>query len=48
MDRNFTQMFSMKNALIKFKFQLSRVKVNVQVTVLRNMLLAFIYGLILI
>ena len=48
---NFTQMFSMKNILIKFKFQLSRAKVNVKVTVLRNMLLAvrcFIYGLILI
>ena len=48
---NFTQMFSMKNILIKFKFQLSRAKVNVKVAVLRNMLLAvqcFIYGLILI
>ena len=48
---NFTQMFSMKNVLIKFKFQLSRAKVNVKVVVLRNMLLAvrcFIYGLILI
>ena len=48
---NFTQMFSMKNILIKFKFQLSSAKVNVKVTVLRNMLLAvrcFIYGLILI
>ena len=41
----------MKNILIKFKFQLSRAKVNVKVAVLRNMLLAvrcFIYGLILI
>ena len=28
---NFTQMFSMKNILIKFKFQLSRAKVNVKV-----------------
>ena len=48
---NFTQTFSMKNILIKFKFQLSRAKVNVKVAVLRNMLLAvrcFIYGLILI
>ena len=48
---NFTQMFSMKNILIKFKFQLSSAKVNVKVAVLRNMLLAvrcFIYGLILI
>ena len=48
---NFTQMFSMKNILIKFKFQLSRAKVNVKVAVLRNMLLAvrcFFYGLILI
>ena len=48
---NFTQMFSMKNILIKFKFQLSRAKVNVKVAVLRNMLLAvqcFIYGLNLI
>ena len=48
---NFTQMFSMKNILIKFKFQLSRAKVNVKVAVLRNILLAvrcFIYGLILI
>ena len=48
---NFTQMFSMKNIFIKFKFQLSRAKVNVKVAVLRNMLLAvrcFIYGLILI
>ena len=48
---NFTQMFSMKNILIKFKFQLSRAKVNVKVAVLRNMLLAvrcFIYGMILI
>ena len=33
-------MFSMKNTLIKFKFQLSRAKVNVKVAVLRNMLLA--------
>ena len=44
-------MFSMKNIWIKFKFQLSRAKVNVKVAVLRNMLLAvdaFIYGLILI
>ena len=32
---NFTQMFSMKNILIKFKFQLSRAKVNVKVAVLR-------------
>ena len=32
-------MFSMKNILIKFKFQLSRAKVNVKVAVLRNMLL---------
>ena len=42
MDRfccNFTQMFSMKNILIKFKFQLSRAKVNVKVAILRNMLL---------
>ena len=34
MDRfccNVTQMFSMKNMLIKFKFQLSRAKVNVKV-----------------
>ena len=30
----------MKNRLIKFKFQLSRAKVNVKVAVLRNMLLA--------
>ena len=48
---NFTQMFSMKNILIKFKFQLSSAKVIVKVAVLRNMLLAvrcFIYGLILI
>ena len=37
---NFTQMFSMKNILIKFKFQLSRAKVNVKVAILRNMLLA--------
>ena len=36
----FTQMFSMKNILIKFKFQLSRAKVSVKVAVLRNMLLA--------
>ena len=43
MDRfccNFTQMLSMKNSLIKFKFQLSRAKVNVTVAVVRNMLLA--------
>ena len=43
MDRsccNFTQMFSMKNILIKFKFQLSRAKVNVKVGLLKNMLLA--------
>ena len=43
MDRfccNFTQMFSMKNILIKFKFQLSRAKVDVKVAVLRNTLLA--------
>ena len=43
MDRfccNFTQTFSMKNILIKFKFQLSRAKVNVKVAVHRNMLLA--------
>ena len=43
MDRfccNFTQIFSMKNILIKFKFQLYRAKVNVKVAVLRNMLLA--------
>ena len=33
-------MLSMKNILIKFKFQLSRAKVNVKVAVLRNMLLA--------
>ena len=31
---------SMKNILIKFKFQLSRAKVNVKVAILRNMLLA--------
>ena len=37
---NFTQMFSMKNILSKFKFQLFRAKVNVKVDVLRNMLLA--------
>ena len=46
MDRffcNFTQMFSMKNILIKFKFQLSRAKVNVKVAILRNMLLAVQY-----
>ena len=30
----------MKNILIKFKFQLSRDKVNVKVAILRNMLLA--------
>ena len=54
MDRfccNFTQMLSMKNILIKFKFQLSRAKVNVKVAVLRNMLFTvrcFHYGLILI
>ena len=43
MDRfccNFTHMFSMKYILIKFKFQLSRAKVNVKVAILRNMLLA--------
>ena len=43
MDRfccNFTQMFSKKNILIKFKFQLYRAKVNVKGAVLRNMLLA--------
>ena len=43
MDRvccNFTRMFSMKNIFIKFRFQLSRAKVNVKVAVLRNMLLA--------
>ena len=48
---NFTQIFSMKNILIRFKFQLSGAKVSVKVAVLRNMLLAvrcFIYGLILI
>ena len=39
MDR-FTQMFSMKNILIKFKFQLYRAKVNGKVAVLRTMLLA--------
>ena len=33
-------MLSMKDTLIEFKFQLSRVKVNVKVAVLRNMLLA--------
>ena len=33
-------MFSMKNILIKYQFQLSRAKVNVKVAVLRNMLLA--------
>ena len=33
-------MLSMKNILIKFKFQLSRAKVNVKVTILRDMLLA--------
>ena len=33
-------MFSMKNILIKFKFQLSGAKVNVKVAVPRNMLLA--------
>ena len=46
MDRfccNFTQMFSIKNTLIKFKFQLSRAKVNVKVAILRNMLLAVRY-----
>ena len=44
MDRfcfNFTQTFSMKNILIKYKFQLYRAKVNVKVAVRRNMLLAF-------
>ena len=43
MDRfcsNFTQMFSMKNILIKFKIQLSTAKVNVKVAILRNALLA--------
>ena len=43
MDRfccNFTQMFSMKNILIKSKFQLSGAEVNVKVAALRNMLLA--------
>ena len=43
MDRfccNFTQMFSMKNILIKFNLQLSRAKVNVKTAILRNMLLA--------
>ena len=42
MDRfcfNFTQIFSMKNILINFKFQLSRAKVNVKVAILRNRLL---------
>ena len=34
---SFTQMFSMKN-ILKFKFQLSRAKVNVKVAILRNML----------
>ena len=33
-------MFNMKNIFIKFKFQLSRAKVNVNVAILRNMLLA--------
>ena len=37
---NFTQMFSMKNNMIIFKFQFSRDKVNVKVAFLRNMLLA--------
>ena len=37
---NFTHMFSMKNILIKFKFQLSRAKVNVKVAILRTMFLA--------
>ena len=39
MDRfccNFTQMFSMKSILIKFKLQLSRAKVNVKVAILRK------------
>ena len=43
MDRfcyNFTQTFSMKNILIKFKFQLSRAKVKVKVAILRNIMLA--------
>ena len=43
MDRfccSFTQMFSMKNILIKFKFQLSRAKVNVKEAILRNILFA--------
>ena len=33
-------MLSMKNILIKFKFELSRTKVNVKVAVLKNMLSA--------
>ena len=37
---NFTQMFSKKNILINFKFQLPRAKVNIKVAILRNMLLA--------
>ena len=37
---SWTKMFSMKNILIKFKFQLSRAKVNLKRAVLRNMLLA--------
>ena len=37
---NFTQMFSMKNIMIKFKFQLSGAKDNVKDAILRNMLLA--------
>ena len=36
---NFTQMFSMKNILIKFKFQLSGAKVNVKVTVVSSPML---------
>ena len=36
-------MLSMKNILIKFKFQLSSAKVNVKVAVLRNMLLAVLH-----
>ena len=36
----FAQMFSMKNILIKFKFQLYTAKINVKVAILRNMLLA--------
>ena len=36
----FTQMFRMKNILIKLKFQRSWAKGNVKVAILRNMLLA--------